>query len=312
LWLGFHQINHAQTSMNRRLRPGEAIGGGIHRILAGELDVALRWLRRRGAEAQGASIHETRRQIKSIRAVLRLLRPVLGDTRYRWANDRFRCAGRLLGRQRDRHVLRIVAGSLSRRLRGEPAGGAFALLGRVLNQETEETTAGEIASREEVEALLREARARIDKWPIERIDRRDLRRGLRASYRRGRRAFRNVRIKPSDENLHEWRKRAKDLWYQLRLVRAICNKRAGRSAKRVRRLGEYLGEDHDLMLVSSVATNALTGSDRDLCASWIHARRGRLGQRALADGRKLFSERPGKFARRLGLPGDQSGRRGSR
>ena len=41
--------------------------------------------------------------------------------------------------------------------------------------------------------------------------------GLDRGYRRGRHAFERARTKPTVDNLHEWRKRAKDLWYALRL-----------------------------------------------------------------------------------------------
>lgn len=42
--------------------------------------------------------------------------------------------------------------------------------------------------------------------------------GLERSYRRGRDGFRSLGDEPSAFALHEWRKRVKDLWYQLRLL----------------------------------------------------------------------------------------------
>ena len=40
-------------------------------------------------------------------------------------------------------------------------------------------------------------------------------------HRQGRRALDGLGGSPEDEQLHELRKRVKDLWYQLRLVQAI-------------------------------------------------------------------------------------------
>ena len=45
--------------------------------------------------------------------------------------------------------------------------------------------------------------------------------GVRRQYGRGADALASLGDAPTDEQLHEWRKRAKDLWYHLRLLRDL-------------------------------------------------------------------------------------------
>ena len=48
--------------------------------------------------------------------------------------------------------------------------------------------------------------------------------GFERIYRRGRKTYKVARKNPSTENLHELRKRAKDLWYTGQIVQAASPK----------------------------------------------------------------------------------------
>ena len=69
--------------------------------------------------------------------------------------------------------------------------------------------------------MLSEARARVVDWPLEDDSFAALEPGLRRMYRRGRREWRALQKNPSVEGLHEWRKRAKELWYDHELLREL-------------------------------------------------------------------------------------------
>ena len=45
--------------------------------------------------------------------------------------------------------------------------------------------------------------------------------GIRRTYRKGRTGLERAETDPSDETLHEWRKRVKDMWYSLRLLQRM-------------------------------------------------------------------------------------------
>ena len=79
------------------------------------------------------------------------------------------------------------------------------------------------------------------------MDRPLLRPGLRRAYSRGRKRYLEARADPSDEALHEWRKRSKDLWYHLRLVRRCWPQVLDSTADEAHELSDRLGDDHDLV-----------------------------------------------------------------
>src|SRR4030095_4339353 len=73
--------------------------------------------------------------------------------------------------------------------------------------------------------------------------------GVERVYRRGRQALAAVRRKPTAEYLHEWRKQAKYLRYQLDLLRPLAPKALTSLATTIDRLGDLLGDDHDLAVL---------------------------------------------------------------
>ena len=122
-------------------------------------------------------------------------------------------------------------------------------------------------------------------------------------YRRGQRALTAVRRKPTVEYLHEWRKQAKYLRYQLDLLRPLAPKPLTPLAKRIDHLGDLLGDDHDLaVLRREVAGDpARFGGPQALepLLARIDRRRQRLEHDAIVLGRKVFRDPPQTFGRRL-------------
>lgn len=66
------------------------------------------------------------------------------------------------------------------------------------------------------------------------------------SYGKGRRLVRIVSATPCVEALHELRKRAKEQFYQLRLLQGLLPKVLQSETADFDRLGQLLGEHHDL------------------------------------------------------------------
>jgi CHAD domain-containing protein len=65
---------------------------------------------------------------------------------------------------------------------------------------------------------LERAKARLDELTIDSSEWRAIRKGLHRTYRLGRDAMAEAPRDASDNTLHEWRKRAKDLRYQLQFL----------------------------------------------------------------------------------------------
>src|SRR5204863_158467 len=87
-----------------------------------------------------------------------------------------------------------------------------------------------------VAAELSAARSRIGEWRLKASGWDAIGPGLGRTYRQGRQAFRGVRTGSEVEHLHEWRKRAKDLWYELRLLARVCGPAVRGQAKEAHRL----------------------------------------------------------------------------
>ena len=148
---------------------------------------------------------------------------------------------------------------------------------------------------------LRAVRARIDDWPLRRGGWPALEPGLDRSYRRGRRAFDRVRSKPTAESLHEWRKRSKDLWYHLRLLKPASPGILGGHADEAHGLSDLLGDDHDLAILREKLRGATGGPavDVDAVIELIDHRREQLQTDAMQAGERVYAEKPKAFRRRL-------------
>src|SRR5579871_2679578 len=81
-------------AMNYKLKPGEELDAGIRRIARKQVAHARALLGRGGGESGGESIHEARKWLKKIRALLRLVRPALDIAEYRRQNEASRGAAR--------------------------------------------------------------------------------------------------------------------------------------------------------------------------------------------------------------------------
>src|SRR5260370_15546678 len=96
------------------------------------------------------------------------------------------------------------------------------------------------------------------------------------------------------ENLHDWRKRVKDLWHHLGLLQPLCPKTLAGLVDDLERLGEYLGDDHDAAMLAEVATRVKPRKS-EMLVRMIESHRLRLQHSAFQLGRQVYAEKPGAF-----------------
>ena len=105
------------------------------------------------------------------------------------------------------------------------------------------------------------------------------------------------------EKLHEWRKQAKYLRYQLELLRAVWPGMMEPLAGQADHLGDLLGDDHDLAVLRQMLTQHPERFDDEegveLLFALIDRRREELEAEATLLGLRLFQDTPQDFARRL-------------
>jgi CHAD domain-containing protein len=278
-----------------RLKDGEPVPKGIARIARGRIDHAIDELEGRSDSSPEEAVHEARKDMKKLRAVVRLVRAEIGDDVYRRENALFRDAGRELSSVRDADVM---LGSLAK-LEAELPPKAVGDLRQALEAHRLRTAAGARvqASRQVVE-MLANARRRVGRWPLD-DDGFDLvAGGLERVYRRGRRDFRIARAEPTTENLHEWRKRVKDLWYHLSILRDTWRPVMEALADEAHTVSERVGDDHDLAVLLACAEENVPDAAEAL-AGPVERRRASLQAEAFSVGARLYADKPGAFMRRL-------------
>jgi CHAD domain-containing protein len=289
--------------MSYRLGNGEPVADAVRRCSREELDRAVQELSDEIEVEPVAAIHEARKSLKKQRSLLRLARTALRRDERRREAAVFRDAARKLSGTRDADVMIDALGDLSERFAGTLPKQTFAAAReRLVTQRDEERDrASKSGAAAAVAIDLRAARRRVDDWELRGGGWSAIAAGLERSYRRGRHAFRRARAEPTPENLHDWRKRVKDLWYHLRVLRPLSESTMRGQADEAHRLSELLGDDHDLWVLRETLTG-MAGeipADLDHLIEVIDHRRDQLQSDAVLLGRRLYAEKPKAFLRRL-------------
>ena len=287
-----------------RLKRKEPAGDGIRRVAVGRADDALDQLRDGTEGDLDAAVHESRKDLKKLRAVLRLVRDGLGDAVYRTENTRFRDAGRMLSGARDAQVRLETLATLRERFDDRLSEEGMALFAHALEGERERLgdPDGEALSLDQATEAIEAGREAVTEWPLHTDEWSLVGPGIRRSYRRGRNRFRDVKAEPNDEAVHEWRKRVKDLWYQLRLVRNAKKSVLREAADEAHELSDLLGDHHDLAVLRDDALERrelFADGDLEKLLASISERQDELASNAIDLGERVYVEKPKAFEKRL-------------
>src|SRR5580658_10528169 len=90
-----------RVPMSYRIKIGEGLAAAFGRIAAEEMDLAVAELRR---PDRGEAVHNARKSLKRLRALLRSLRVAFPKKLFRAENRRIAAAGRKISPMRDVHV----------------------------------------------------------------------------------------------------------------------------------------------------------------------------------------------------------------
>src|SRR4051812_44625789 len=91
--------DHREFSMSYRFELREEVGSSFTRIATEQIDRVLRDLK--PSKDANLAVHEGRKSLKRLRALLRLVRPGIGDATFKAENARFRDIGALFSADRD-------------------------------------------------------------------------------------------------------------------------------------------------------------------------------------------------------------------
>lgn len=298
------------------LQRDETLAAGLRRVTLDQFDRALAGLTDPEADRDEA-VHETRKAIKRLRAVLRMVRDEVGERVYRAENMVLRDTARRLSGVRDGAVMVEAVQKLRAHYGDYLARGAFAELEAALGERHQRRRRQVLEDAETLPSVvrtLRAARARYAAWPADASEavggRRVIRPGFEAlgpgvgrTYRRGRKGLELARSQPSAVHFHEWRKEVKYLRHQMEVLEPLWPEVVGGLARSLDDLGEVLGEEHDLavllQLVAAVPTLCPHPVERSLLAAVAQHRRGELQLAGLVMGARIYAESPPRFLSRL-------------
>jgi CHAD domain-containing protein len=288
--------------MAYELKAGEKLPRAIRRITKRQVKRVLCELTQpvRKGTGEAERVHEARKNLKKARAALRLVRDELGARFYRRGARHLRKVARALSSHRDLEVQLETVEKLHGQYRGRLMRSALVKLRRTLTARHKKVSGASGGKAGKLEEELCATQRDIKRWPVNKLKWREMARGISRTFARSSKAFHNATRTPSPENLHEWRKRAKDLWYQLRILKPIQRDAINELADCLKRLGQYLGDDHDLFMIEEAAKEArLECGEFETLSRTVAFRRAKLQQKAFALGRRLYEEKPSAFAFRI-------------
>lgn len=244
------------------------------------------------------NVHETRRCLKRARAALRLMRPSVGEASFADEDARLAACARSFAAVREWDVLLATLSRLGRRVAPASTADGLAPLAQLI-RERRETASPARAALAESARTLRGSGDTLEPRSRNRTKISSLEKGLRAIYRRGRNAHARATATPSAPLLHRWRKHAKYFADAVDALGDAATKRQGRRARLARRIGDWLGEHHDLAMLDRLVrehADLISTRARRTLFTLLAARQRKLRRRALRAGRHLYSAKPGRIA----------------
>jgi CHAD domain-containing protein len=283
--------------MAYRLKRRRSLARELSRVVAKEFAAAVDELTDVGA--QGDAVHEARKSVKKVRAVLHLLQKHLGRT-YRVQNKRLRTVAHQLAPLRDMDVMADTLKAVRAHDPESVTATVFASINRGLAARRRSTVARLDPERLLTRAagVLRKSARTTQRHVREAANSANVEAGVARAYRRARKAMMCVQDTPEDVLFHAWRKRVKDHWYHMRLLEAVHDTARSR-ARELKQLETWLGDDHNLTLLRSTILNARSRFGRKRTTATvvgsIDTYQAVLRNRALELGERVFAHKPRIF-----------------
>ena len=290
--------------MSYRIEKFEDLEEEITRIAREQVGKAIEEFRDTEMERHEA-VHQARKRFKKIRGLLRLVRGELGG-RYSDENKFYRDLGRKLSYVRDAQAMIETFDMLAEKYPGEFSSDPFVLLRERLEKRLDDVARNEVGLNtiiDEVVQSLEHGRERIAEWSLSREGFKNIKPGLRKVYKRGCEGLYRSLDSLTVENLHDWRKRVKYLWYHSRLLREIWPEMMNIYIDEAKKLTDYLGDDHDLsvfleLLEEDESLISEKEAKRTL-ENIIDREQSTLRTRAIFLGRFIYAEKPRYYTRRI-------------
>ena len=290
--------------MGFRLKLREPLPDGLKRVFREQIESALE-LCGHPAKQRGVTVHEVRKHLKKLRAAMRLCIDEVGKNRHACEDRCVRKIGRLVSDLRDAQVRLQTLIQLRAQIAKGREQSPFPRIEELLSLERESFSAAFAGWQIQAIPHLERVEVHLLKWPLDGLTWKQICGAVGKIYKRGQRGLAKTINDPVPEKFHAWRKRVKDLWYQLRILQPLNRVVLAEMAHDAEVLGELLGLEHDLDFLW--ARLEKEGSDealRDELAQLekiIRKRGKRLRTNALELGRRFYAEPSRAFTKRISI-----------
>jgi len=291
--------------MSYRLENSETLSFGLKRIVLELIDNSV-FNFAKGNGSFNEDVHETRKNFKKIRTVLRLIRSDIGVENFRIENSFYRDSGRILSDLRDSTVLIETFDKLLKNSELEMSSFDFSIFRNFLVEKHKNISASKHKKSEVINSISTDlllARSRVFDWPISGDNFKIIKKNLQRIYKQGQRDMYAVFNEAIKENVHEWRKRVKNLWYSMRILNNLWPEIMSPLVNLLGNLSDNLGDTNDMFLLKEriIANKSKFKDDqhtRELI-NFIDRRIIDLLRDARSIGRKVYSEDSKYFVGRM-------------
>ena len=235
--------------MSYELRHGETLGDNLCRICRQQIEAAIA-VAKDEVKTDDTPVHEMRKHLKKARAAVQLVRREIGRGLFREQNRCLRGVGRLTSDIRDAEV-RLQTVRQLQEVTQRHGRSAYEKLEVMLTLELENFMAAFAEWQTQAIPMLERALLGVDRWTLDQFNCKQLSRAVQRTYKRARKALAEATANPSAECFHEFRTRAKTLWYQLRVLRPVNPVVLKSLADDLRALADLLGRAHDLSFLGA-------------------------------------------------------------
>ncbi|HEX4166451.1 MAG TPA: CHAD domain-containing protein [Bryobacteraceae bacterium] len=298
--------------MAYKLKNRASVSADLPAIVQDKLQTAAKGLSSGAGTDQDRAVHEARKSVKRARAVLRLLKPVLGGA-YATDNATLGELGRQLSKIRDSAALLEIFDHLVKKEGDGADREDMAPIRQGLASE-KQALASRQSTRKTLDRIAHSLSAKTTltkSWPALPCDGwQAIAPGLQRTYRQGRRALRTAAKKHTPDSFHELRKRVKDHFFHLDLLTEILGEATKSRAAECKDLEQVLGDDHNSVLLQErLRENKKKYAGRPAVRSLLRlirsSQRNARG-RSLSAAKTLYKAKPSAFVEQLGKAWNES------
>ena len=285
-----------------RLDPAIDLTENVRKVGTSQIDNVLKRLSAKSG--QNRAVHEARKSMKRLRALLRLARPAMGKAEFKREETRLKQIGRSLSGLRDVQAMLECMTKLET-AEPEAADNPVAIELRSYFEEKCRKAESELRGKSgsQFRKQLRVARQYFSGIELEGDGIDIIAKAIRKDYDAARKAFFRAYKLNEDEAFHDWRKLVQRQWRQLLLIEPGWPSGIRPHIAMVDALAEMLGDDHDLYMLAGHIRDAgkTLGSQKQIKTylALCRKRQDTLREHAKLIGERLFAESPASLSARL-------------